>query len=73
MIVEDTMIRQLTEEEKQVILDAVILYSWSESDMGKSNHFAADVHAEIAKMASHLSMQMHEAWGRFPDGRYQID
>ena len=62
MTVGENRIRNLTNEEKQIIYDALVHYTFSESDMGKSNHFAADVHAEIAKKAGEMTVQIRRAW-----------
>lgn len=39
-------------DDRQIIYDAMIHYMYSEAEMGRSNHFASDVHAEIAEIAS---------------------
>lgn len=55
-------IGNLASEDRQIIYDALVCYMYQESDMGRSNHFAADTHAEIADKASQLAVRLREAW-----------
>lgn len=49
-------------DDRQIIYDAMIHYMYSEAEMGRSNHFASDVHAEIAEIASKIAVEMHKKW-----------
>ena len=49
-------------EDRQLIYDAMIMYMFSEAEIGRSNHFAADIHAEIAKKASKVAIDMQNNW-----------
>ena len=62
MIVEESIIRNISNEEKQLIYDALVHYMFFESDMGKSNHFAADTFKEDADKYSKMGIQLREAW-----------
>ena len=52
----------ITNEEKQLIYDAIVHYAFSESNIGRSEHFAADIHREIGVQASKMAVGMQEAW-----------
>lgn len=62
MIVGENRIRDITSSEKQIIYDALYYYMNNEHQMGRSKHFAADIHADIAKQTSRLLVQIVEAW-----------
>ena len=62
MTVGETRIRNIDAEERQIIYDALVYYMFNESEIGRSNHFAADIHAEIANKASKMAIQLREAW-----------
>lgn len=49
-------------DDRQIIYDSMIHYMYSEAEMGRSNHFAADVHAEIAERASKIAGEMQKKW-----------
>lgn len=52
----------ITNEEKQLIYDAIIQYAFSESNIGRSEHFAADIHKEIGASASKIAVALRKAW-----------
>ena len=52
----------ITNEEKQLIYDAIIQYAFSESNIGRSEHFSADIHREIGAQASKMAVGMRETW-----------
>lgn len=62
MIIKEDQILLIGAEDRQIIYDAVIHYMFSEAEIGRSNHFAADVHAEIAEKASKIVADMHKNW-----------
>lgn len=62
MIFEEDKIILIGAEDRQIIYDAVVHYMFSEAEIGRSNHFAADVHAEIAEKASKIAVAMQKNW-----------
>lgn len=62
MIFEEDKIILIGAEDRQIIYDAVVHYMFSEAEIGRSNHFAADVHAEIAEKASKIAVDMQKNW-----------
>lgn len=52
----------ITNEEKQLIYDAMVHYAFSESEIGRSKHFDSDIHREIGKQATKMAVEMVDAW-----------
>lgn len=62
MVVGNSEIKALSLEERQMIYDALVHYMFSESEMARSNHFAKDIHADIADKVAKMAIQMRESW-----------
>lgn len=62
MIIEKDEIILINTEDRQILYDAVVHYMYGEAKIGRSNHFAADVHKEIADQASKIAVDMQKKW-----------
>lgn len=62
MVIEGNSIDGITDSEKQMLYDAVCQYMFSEAKIGRSKHFAADIHEKESIKASKCMTQMRASW-----------
>lgn len=62
MVIEGNSIDGITNDEKQMLYDAVCQYMFSEAKISRSKHFAADIHEKESIKASECLKQMRASW-----------
>lgn len=62
MKIEDNKIVDISKEDKQMLYDALCQYMFQEAKIGRSEHFAADIHEKESVKASRCVMMMRGTW-----------
>ena len=62
MIVCGDCILDCSDDEKQLLYDSVIQYMFSESKIGKSDHFASEIHMQESIKAGNVAVKMRDEW-----------